>query len=177
MKPEWKDFLKDAGAEIDEDSECVVSFGNPQQEQRVVHTGLIICDLSHQGLISAYGEDAAGFLQGQLTNDVRDVSEHHSQLSAYCTPKGRMLANFRIFKRENTFYLRLPREQLESTLNRLSMFTLMARVTLKDSSDSLVPPSPTCRARRTTWYRWTAIASFASQAPMIASKSTANWSQ
>ena len=138
MKPEWKDFLKNAGAEIDEDRDCVVSFGNLEREQRVVHTGLVICDLGHQGLISAYGDDASTFLQGQLTNDIRDVSEHHSQLSAYCTPKGRMLANFRVFKRDNTVFLSMPREQLESTLNRLSMFVLMAKVTLTDSSDSLV---------------------------------------
>ena len=138
MKPEWKQFLKDAGAEFAADNGHVVSFGNPQREQRMIHSGLVICDLSHHGLISAYGDDAMNFLQGQLTNDLREVSDQHSQLSAYCTPKGRMLANFRIFKREHTYYLRLPRELLENTLKRLSMFILMSKVTMKDSSDSLV---------------------------------------
>lgn len=137
MKPEWKQFLKDAGAEID-DNASVESFGNSDHEQRVIHSGLVICDLSHQGLISAYGDDAGAFLQGQLTNDVREVDEQHSQLSAYCTPKGRMLANFRIFKRDDTYYLRLPRTLLENTLKRLSMFVLMSKVTLTDASDSLV---------------------------------------
>lgn len=138
MKPEWKEFLKDAGAEIDHDNDCVISFGNPEQERAVVFTGLVMCDLSHQGLISAYGEDVGDFLQGQLTNDIRDISEQHSQLSAYCTPKGRMLANFRIFKRDDTLYLRMPREQVEGTLRRLSMFVLMSKVTLNDASESLV---------------------------------------
>jgi|GEM_PF-9629 len=136
MKPEWQEFLIDAGAELDTD--CVTSFGNPDQEQRVIHTGLVMADLSHYGLIECYGDDTADFLQGQLTNDIRDVSPHHSQMSAYCTPKGRMLSNFRIFKRDQTIYLRLPRSLLEASLNRLKMFVLMARATLEDASDSLV---------------------------------------
>ena len=136
MKPEWLEFLKNAGAEIADNK--VNSFGNLEREQRVTQTGLVIADLSHLGMISVYGEDAAEFLQGQLTNDLRDVSPEHSQMSAYCTPKGRMLSNFRIFKREDTYYLRLPREQLEATLKRIHMFVLMSKVTLEDSSDALV---------------------------------------
>ena len=136
MKPEWFDFLKDAGAEIENNE--VRCFGNIEREQRMLHTGLIICDLSHHGLISIDGEDATDFLQGQLTNDVRDVSLSHSQLSAYCTHKGRMLANFRLFKRAESFYMQLPQPLLESILKRISMFILMSKVSIKDNSNSLV---------------------------------------
>jgi hypothetical protein len=136
MKPDWETFLLDAGAVIE--NNIVSHYGNPEQEQRIVHSGLIMCDLSHRGLISAYGAEAATFLQGQLTNDIRDVSDLHSQLSATCTPKGRMLANFRIFKRDETFYLSLPQSLLENTLKRLRMFILMARATLEDASQALV---------------------------------------
>ena len=136
MKPEWQDFLKNAGAEIDDGT--VISFGNTEREQRIINTGLVVCDLSHLGLISVYGDDAATFLQGQLTNDIRNVSLHHIQLSAYCTPKGRMLANFRIFKREDTYYLHLTQELLESTLKRIRMFILMSKVTMENSSNALV---------------------------------------
>ena len=136
MKPEWLEFLKNAGAEIEDNK--VISFGNFNHEQRIIHTGPVLCDLSHQGLISVDGEDATDFLQGQLTNDVRDVSEQHSQLSAYCTHKGRMLANFRIFKRDNSYYLRLPLSLLEPTLKRISMFILMSKVSIKNNSNALV---------------------------------------
>ena len=136
MKPEWLEFLKDAGAEIENNK--VVSFGNLTREQRMIHTGLVISDLSHYGLISVDGDDASDFLQGQLTNDVRNISEQHSQLSAYCTHKGRMLANFRVFKRDNSFYLSLPLSLLEPTLKRISMFILMSKVSIKNSSNALV---------------------------------------
>ena len=136
MKPDWEKFLLDAGAVIE--NHAVLHYGNADQERRIVQTGLLLCDLSHYGLISAYGVDAATFLQGQLTNDIRKVSDQHSQLSACCTPKGRMLASFRIFKRDETFYLSLPQSLLESTLKRLRMFLLMAKATLGDASQSLV---------------------------------------
>jgi len=136
MKPEWFDFLKRAGAEIENNH--VISFGNTEQERSMLQTGLMICDLSHHGLISIDGEDAADFLQGQLTNDVRDVTPKHSQLSAYCTHKGRMLANFRLFQRDETYFLSLPQALLESILKRISMFILMAKVSMKDSSNALV---------------------------------------
>lgn len=136
MNPQWQEFLQNSGAEIENNQ--VTSFGNPIREQRMVHTGLIICDLSHQGLISVEGDDAADFLQGQLTNDIRNVSEQHSQLSAYCTHKGRMLANFRIFKRGDAFFLRLPLSVLETAIKRISMFVLMSKVIIKDSSLNLI---------------------------------------
>ena len=136
MKLEWKEFLQNAGAEFDED--CVATFGNPERERRIAHTGDLFCDLSHFGIIAAYGEDAAEFLQAQFTNDINQVDETHSQLSALCSPKGRMLCNFRIFKRDQTYYLVLPYELLEAALSRLRMFVLRSRVTLEDASDALI---------------------------------------
>ena len=136
MKHEWKEFLQRAGAEFKED--CVATFGNPERERRIVHTGDLFCDLSHFGIIAAYGEDVVEFLQSQFTNDISQVDRKHSQLSALCSPKGRMLCNFRIFKRENTYYLVLPYELLEAALSRLRMFVLRSRVTLEDASDALI---------------------------------------
>jgi folate-binding protein YgfZ len=136
MKHEWKEFLQNAGAEFEND--CVATFGNPERERRITHTGDLFCDLSHFGIIAAYGEDAAEFLQGQFTNDINQVDEAHSQLSALCTPKGRMLCNFRIFRREQTYYLVLPYELLEAALSRLRMFVLRSKVTLEDASDALM---------------------------------------
>lgn len=136
MKSEWKEFLQNAGAEFENDR--VGSFGNPERERRIAHTGDLFCDLSHFGIISAYGDDAAEFLQAQFTNDINQVDETHSQLSALCSPKGRMLCNFRIFRREQTYYLVLPYELLEAALSRLRMFVLRSRVTLEDASDALI---------------------------------------
>ncbi|HKK05140.1 MAG TPA: folate-binding protein YgfZ [Gammaproteobacteria bacterium] len=136
MNPEWKAHLEQKGAVFDADT--VRDFGDPQGETRATTGQVVLADLSHLGLIAAAGEDAMEFLQGQLSNDVRQVDTEHSQLAAYCSPKGRILADLRLFRREETYYLILPRAILEPTLKRLRMFVLRSRVTLNDASETLV---------------------------------------
>jgi len=139
MKPEWKSFLIDNGAEYADNNEIEVqSFGNAERERRVALSGTIICDLSHLGMIEAYGNEAQTFLQGQTTNNIVHLDGARSQINALCNAKGRMLATFRAFKRSHTYYLVLPQDLLEDTLKRLQMYVLMSKVTLEDGSESLV---------------------------------------
>lgn len=136
MKTEWKKFLENAGA-IFEDGK-VANFGNPVRELRVITTGTVIADLSHWGLIAAHGEDTNAFLQGQFSNDIREISATQSQLSSYCSAKGRVLAIMRVFQHGNSVYLNVPRDILEDTIKRLRMYVLRSKVTLEDMSESFV---------------------------------------
>ncbi len=136
MHSEWKTFLQARGALVAED--CVQHFGAPQAELEAATSGDILADLSHLGLIEARGADAFGFLQGQLSNDLSTASETRAQFSAWCSAQGRVLALMMVFKRDDAYYLQLPREILESTLKRLRMFVLRAQVTLTDVSDALL---------------------------------------
>ena len=133
MQSSWATTLHSSGAEIADG--VVAHFGDPQRESRAAAEGDVCADLSHLGLIRAEGADTESFLQGQLSNDVRLVTDGHSQLSAYCNPKGRMLAIARLFKRDGAYFLQLPRELLEPTLKRLSMYVLRAKVTLRAEAE------------------------------------------
>jgi folate-binding protein YgfZ len=136
MNSDWQDFLRQQGAVVEQDR--VLAFADRDREARAVIDGNIIADLSHYGLIQVTGSDATEFLQGQLTNDIRQVSANQTQLSAYCNPKGRMLAILRIAKQGNRYLLRLPATRLEPILTRLRLFVLRADVQLEDVSDQLV---------------------------------------
>jgi len=96
-----------------------------------------LCDLSHLGLIRAAGPEAAAFLQGQLTSDTRLISPTRAQLSAWCSPKGRMMASFLAFQYGDDLYLQLGAERLETVLKRLRLYVLRTRVELSDASASL----------------------------------------
>ncbi|NCA89229.1 MAG: folate-binding protein [Gammaproteobacteria bacterium] len=127
MNCQWRDFLETRGARFDEDG--LARFATaPRQADPA------LCDLSHLGLIAIAGADAPTFLQGQLTNDVRQVSATHSQLAGYCTHQGRMLASFRLLRRDETFYLLLPRSQVDLVVKRLRMFILRSQVVVTDAS-------------------------------------------
>ncbi|MDQ7016402.1 MAG: folate-binding protein YgfZ [Gammaproteobacteria bacterium] len=133
---DWYDFLTDLGAVVTDDH--VQHYGSATDEQQAALNGAVLCDLSHEAVICAGGKEAETFLQGQLSNDTRLIDAQHSQLSAYSTPKGRMLALLRLFKHTDSLHLRLPHSLLEITLKRLRMFVMRSKVTLEDRSTQLV---------------------------------------
>ncbi len=136
MQTDWRAFLAQSGAEFDEGR--LLHFGNPERELRMVLGGNIICDLSHYALLAVSGADSLSFLHSQFVNDVQSLDECHSQLNGYCNPKGRFIANFRIFRRDETIYLRFPAEMTESIVKKLNMYRMRSQVSIEDVSDSFV---------------------------------------
>ncbi|HSI52449.1 MAG TPA: folate-binding protein [Ramlibacter sp.] len=92
--------------------------------------------LPHLGVICVEGEDAASFLQGQLTQDFTLLEPGGARLAAYCTAKGRMQASFIGIKPSATQVLLVcSGDILPATLKRLSMFVLRAKAKLRDATD------------------------------------------
>ena len=135
MNAEWNAFLEQIGATWTADR--IAHFGQPENESRAALAGDVCCDLSHLGMIAARGPDAETFLQGQLTCDVQQVALDHSLPGAHCTPKGRVFASFRLFRREDACYLESPLAMIAPALNRLRKYVLRARIRLEDASDFL----------------------------------------
>ena len=93
-------------------------------------------NLSDLGIVRVSGDDAESFLQGQLSNDVSELDLQGHQLTAYCNPKGRMLALFNLLKQADNDYLLLaPREILDKVTPRLKMFVMRAAVNIEAGDD------------------------------------------
>jgi tRNA-modifying protein YgfZ len=91
--------------------------------------------LADLGVIAVKGEDAASFLQNQLTNDFSLLGMDQARLAAWCSAKGRMLASFIGLKHgADEVLLVASRDVLPQTLKRLSMFVLRAKAKLRDAS-------------------------------------------
>lgn len=95
----------------------------------------LLCELTHDGYIAVTGEEAAYFLQGQLTGDTRRLEQSLSLLAGYCNSQGRLLACVRLWRQSQGYVLRLPRELVAPVMQRLQLFVLRAKVTLTDISD------------------------------------------
>ena len=135
MNKTWQQYLLSQDAIFENNQ--IVTF--PESENENFHSDKsYICDLSDYGLIKASGEDAQNFLHGQFTNDLNQVTTTTSQLSSYCNPKGRMLSIFRIYKRDDDYFLLMSKSVIEATLKKLTMFKLMAKVDLVEVSDDFV---------------------------------------
>src|SRR5471032_2661446 len=79
----------------------------------------LITDL---GLIALDGEESASFLHGQLTNDVEHLGQTEARLAGYCSPKGRLMASFLMWRDSHeggAIYLQLPREIQAAIQKRL----------------------------------------------------------
>ena len=87
------------------------------------------------GALRVSGEDAAGFLQGQATTDVAALQPGQIGCGAFCNPKGRVIANFRIGRQEQDFVLFVSADLIEPLSRRLQMFVLRSRVKLEDPAD------------------------------------------
>ncbi len=91
--------------------------------------------LTDWGVMRARGDDAASFLQGQLTNDVVGLGAQQARLAGYCSAKGRLLATFVVWRdAEGDILLACSADLLAATMKRLSMFVLRAKCKLSDAS-------------------------------------------
>lgn len=132
----WSEYLQTQGAILRDGA--VASFGDPAGELLAARDGLVLADLSHYGLIAFSGEEAQTFLHGQITNDLRGLRDNNAVFAGYCSPKGRLLANFLTFRRGGDVLLMLPRAVHEAVQKRLTMFVLRAKVRVRDASDEWV---------------------------------------
>lgn len=126
----WQQFLISQGAQFNESGEA--TFVSPE----IPASGQLF-DLSIDGLIAVSGADAQTFLQGQFTNDIKQVTET-AQFTGYCTAKGRLLALFYAFSIHEVIYLQCPRALIPDLVKRLRMFVMRSKVVVEDVSEQFV---------------------------------------
>jgi folate-binding protein YgfZ len=91
--------------------------------------------LRRKGLIVFSGADAQAFLQGQLSCDVAAVAGGKSSYGSYCTPQGRMLASFLLWRAGDDYFMQLPVALCAPIQKRLSMYVLRAKAKATPASD------------------------------------------
>ncbi|MDR1888117.1 MAG: folate-binding protein [Zoogloeaceae bacterium] len=106
-----------------------------EQEIRLAATDTIFTPQLHLASLEISGADARAFLHNQFTNDVKSLQTAQAQLSAWCTAKGRVVANFILYplasdEAGDTFRLLLSPELLPNFIKRLQMYVLRSRVKL-----------------------------------------------
>lgn len=95
----------------------------------------VLSVLPDLGLLAIEGPDAARFLQGQLTCHVQEITATTSRTGAHCTPKGRMIANFRLLQRaEQALLCCVPGETRAALQQSLGKYIVFSKATLRDAS-------------------------------------------
>ncbi len=139
----WISSLTASGAQFANDGENVVSFGDAADELELSSQGaLVLCPLHHLQVLSCQGDDRLSFLHSQLTNDVKHLGQGQVQHAAWCSAKGRMLANFLVWSAQDeqapSVNLLLAADLAPAIAKRLAMFVLRAKVSITPRHDYVV---------------------------------------
>jgi len=93
--------------------------------------------LEDRGVVSVSGEDATGFLQGLLTNDVERLGPGEARYGALLTPQGKILFDMiavRAPGEEPSYLIDCAAAQAADLAKRLGFYKLRAKVTIVDQS-------------------------------------------
>ena len=93
--------------------------------------------LNNRSLLRISGEDSQIFLQSQFSNDINKIPSNEVQINTYCQHQGKVIAIIWVFKKDENYYLSIPKELKELVLSKLNMFKLMSRVEIEDFSDKV----------------------------------------
>ncbi|GAB3277728.1 YgfZ/GcvT domain-containing protein [Parahaliea aestuarii] len=92
--------------------------------------------LHHESLLRVSGPDAATFLQGQTTCDVRQVDSHNARPGAWCNVQGRILADFLLtLDAAGHYLLRLRADIIEGTAERLKKYVVFSKASIDAAPD------------------------------------------
>ncbi|MDU1059881.1 MAG: tRNA-modifying protein YgfZ [Leclercia adecarboxylata] len=110
---------------------------SPRQPVASARLPLTLMTLDDWALATLVGLDSEKYLQGQVTADVSQMTEHQHLLAAHCDPKGKMWSNLRLFRRQDGFALIERRSLRDAQLAELKKYAVFSKVTIA-ADDELV---------------------------------------
>lgn len=111
----------------------VLNIADPATELHAAKTGCVAVLLNHLAPVHIDGEDSAGFLHNLLTSDVHKLAVGSAQHSALCSAKGRILANFLLWREADGYSLRCERQIAPELRKKLTMYVLRSRVRVREA--------------------------------------------
>jgi folate-binding protein YgfZ len=114
----------------------VLSYAGVATEYDALRRSAVVFDRSHRGRMRFSGAKAAETLTGLVTNDVVALTPGQGQYAAALTPKGKIIADLRIFRDEHSYIVDTP---LRATEGWLAMVTKYVNPRLSKYADESVP--------------------------------------
>jgi tRNA-modifying protein YgfZ len=108
----------------------MASLDTLSAEYRAITEACGLLDRSERGKLALTGADAAGFLQGQVSNDVESLAPGTGCYAAFLTPKGKMLGDIRILNADDELLLDTERSTLQALFNMIRRFSIGYQVEL-----------------------------------------------
>ena len=112
-------------------------FGNPQAEWAELRFGCGVYDLGYRAKISLTGADRVRWLNGMVTNNIRDLAADRGVYAFLLNPQGHILGDLYAYNRGDSILIDTDRSQLEKILATFDHYIIMDDVEVKNLSDEL----------------------------------------
>ncbi len=113
------------------------SFGDSQAEFSALCTGCGVHDLGYRAKVSLTGGDRVRWLNGMVTNNIRDLETGRGIYAFLLNPQGRILGDLFAYNRGESIVIDTDRSQLAKILATFDHYIIMDDVEVKDLSDQL----------------------------------------
>jgi folate-binding protein YgfZ len=112
-------------------------FDSSRRELRALEAG---CGIywPELALISLTGRDRVRWLNGMISNNVRDLPPGHGVYAFVLNAQGHILGDLYVFNRGESLVVELERAQLETVTQIFRRYIIMDKVELKDLSEEIV---------------------------------------
>jgi len=113
-------------------------FSTANEEFAALRTGCGIFDLGWRAKLVVTGRDRARWLNGMVTNNIRDLAPGHGVYSFILNPQGHILADIYVFNRGESFLIDTDRAQVAKLMQLLKKYIIMDQVVLSQAAESVI---------------------------------------
>ncbi|MBV8041792.1 tRNA-modifying protein YgfZ [Pluralibacter sp.] len=110
----------------------------PRQPSASARLPLTLMTLDDWALATISGQDSEKYLQGQVTADVAQLTEHQHLLVAHCDAKGKMWSNLRLFRQQDCFAWIERRSVRDAQLTELKKYAVFSKVVIAPNDDRVL---------------------------------------
>jgi folate-binding protein YgfZ len=119
-------------------AETALRFAStPEEEFHRLTEDVAVYDLSWRAKIAVTGEDRVRWLNGMVTNNIRDLAPGKGNYNFLLNAKGHILGDLYVFNRGDSLWIETERSQAPQMLETLNHFIIMDDVELTDISDGV----------------------------------------
>jgi len=112
-------------------------FGDPRAEFAALRTGCGVYDLGFRNKISLTGGDRVRWLNGMVTNNIRDLAAGHGVYAFLLNPQGHILGDLYAYNRGESIVVDTDRSQVEKILATFDHYIIMDDVEVANLGEQL----------------------------------------
>ena len=110
----------------------------PRQPSASARLPVTLMTLDDWALATITGADSEKYIQGQVTADVSQLTEHQHVLAAHCDAKGKMWSNLRLFRDGDGFAWIERRSLRDAQVGELKKYAVFSKVTIAPDDERIL---------------------------------------